>query len=191
MYSVKTGTIATPRPAVPGYGPAAKWLHWLIVLLLLAEYAVAILMPGIGPRTQPGPLIDLHFSLRVVILIVMAVRFGVRVAAPVSLDMPDSPRWERWTALATHRIFYLVLLVVPFLGWASASAHRLPVDVFGIVTLPAIAAPKAHWALVAGDIHKLAMWTALALIGVHAFAALYHHFVRHDTVLLRMLPVRR
>ncbi|HEX7328002.1 MAG TPA: cytochrome b [Casimicrobiaceae bacterium] len=188
---------STLRPALAptltagGYGAGAKWLHWLVVALVLAQYVVAILMPGIGPRTQPGPLINLHLSLGVVILVVMAVRFGVRLAAPVPLDMPESAPWERWTATATHRLFYLLLLVSPFLGWASASAHRLPVTVFGLATLPPLAAPKAHWALVAGDIHKLSMWALLALIGVHAAAALYHHLVRRDGVLLRMLPARR
>ncbi len=94
-------------------------------------------------------------------------------------------------AQGLHRLFYLLLLVAPFLGWASASAHDLPVNVFGLVTLPPIAAPKARWALTAGDIHKVAMWTLLALIGVHVAAALYHHFVRQDRVLQRMLPAER
>ncbi|MBS0325623.1 MAG: cytochrome b [Proteobacteria bacterium] len=191
MNRVDGGTIPAATPAAQGYGAAAKGLHWLVVLLVLVEYIVAILMPDIGPRTQPGPLIDLHFSFGVVIVLVMAVRLFARLAAPVALDMPDAPAWERRSASLTHVLFYVLLIVAPFLGWASASAHSLPVSVFGLVPLPAIAAPRARWALVAGDIHKVAMWATLALIGLHALAALYHHFVRHDRVLLRMLPERR
>jgi cytochrome b561 len=56
-----------------------------------------------------------------------------------------------------------------------------------LVTLPSIAAPKARWALVAGDVHATAMWVLLALVGLHAAAALYHHVVRHDGTLKRML----
>jgi cytochrome b561 len=104
--------------------------------------------------------------------------------------MPDSPEWERWAAHATHVIFYFILLVGPFLGWASASAHKLPVSVFGIIALPDIAAPKARWALTAGDLHTWMMWTLLALIALHAAAALYHYFIRRDGVLQRMLPAR-
>ncbi len=46
---------------------------------------------------------------------------------------------------------------------------------------------KAPWGLEAGDIHGYAMWTLFALVGLHAAAALYHHFVRDDEVLRRML----
>jgi len=173
-----------------GYRPAAKWLHWLIVLLVLTQFVIAILMPDIGPHTVPGTLINLHFSLGVLIFIVMGIRFIHRQLHPVPLDMPDSPAWERWTAQAVQLAFYFILLVGPFLGWASASAHKLPVNVFGIISLPDIAAPAARWALTAGDIHAYMMWVLLALIALHAAAALYHHLFRHDGVLQRMLPAR-
>jgi cytochrome b561 len=173
-----------------GYSSTAKSLHWLIVLLVLAQFVIAVLMPGIKSDTVPGTLINLHFSLGIVILVVMAIRFILRLLDPVPLDMPDSPGWERRSARATHVAFYFILLVGPFLGWASASAHRLTVNVFGLVSLPDIAAPKARWGLTAGDVHSYMMWTLLALIGLHAAAALYHYFFRHDGVLQRMLPVR-
>jgi cytochrome b561 len=92
--------------------------------------------------------------------------------------------------LLVHRLFYLILLAGPLLGWASASAHRLTVSPFGLITLPPIAAPKARWALTAGDVHATVMWVLLALVGLHAAAALYHHVVRHDGTLRRMLPVK-
>jgi cytochrome b561 len=98
---------------------------------------------------------------------------------------------ERFLAKTAHRLFYLILLVGPFLGWASASAHKLPVTLFGIVSLPAIAQPGSGWASQAGDIHSAAMWALLWLIGLHAAAALYHHVIRHDNTLRRMLPWNR
>jgi cytochrome b561 len=175
-------------PGSQGYSSTAKLMHWLIVLLVLAQFVVSILMPGIGPNTVPGSLIDLHFSFGVLILILMAIRFIHRQRYAVPLDMADSPAWERRTAHATHLAFYFILLVGPFLGWASASAHKLPVNVFGIVSLPDIATPKARWALTAGDVHTYMMWTLLAIIALHAAATLYHHFFRHDGVLQRMFP---
>jgi cytochrome b561 len=118
----------------------------------------------------------------------MAVRFVQRLLHPVRLEAADAPALERSVAKATHRLFYAVLLMGPFLGWASASSHRLPVTFFGLFTLPALAEPRARWANIAGDIHVYTMWTLLAIIALHAAAALYHHFVRHDGVLRRMLP---
>jgi cytochrome b561 len=170
------------------YTPTAKALHWTIVLLVTIQFVTALAMPDIGPHTQPDNWISLHFSFGVLILAVMAVRLVHRLMYPVPLEASQAPAWERFAALLTHRLFYLILLVGPVLGWASASAHRLTVSVFGLVTLPAIAAPKARWALIAGDVHATAMWVLLALAGLHAAAALYHHVVRHDGTLKRMLP---
>lgn len=188
--SSASDTVPDDEQPADQYGSVAKSLHWLIVALVLMQFVVSWLMPDIGRNTPPSTLINLHFSLGVLILVVMLVRFVHRLSEPVRVSMPDSPAWERWTAETLHRLFYFVLLVGPFLGWASASAHELPVTLFGLFTLPNIAAPHARWALTAGDIHKVGMWTLLALIGLHAAGALYHYFVRHDGVLQRILPGR-
>jgi len=174
--------------AAIAYTPTAKALHWTIVLLVTIQFVTALAMPDIGPHTQPDSWISLHFSFGVLILAVMAARLIHRLMYPVPLEASQAPAWERFAALLAHRLFYLILLVGPLLGWASASAHRLNVSLFGLVTLPPIAAPKAHWALIAGDVHATAMWVLLALVGLHAAAALYHHVVRHDGTLERMLP---
>ena len=187
----RSGAMGQSERTRQGYSTTAKSMHWLIALLLIAQFVVAILMPDIGPKTVPGTLINLHLSLGVLILVLMAARFIYRQLYPVALEMTDSPAWERWIARATHRAFYFILLIAPFLGWASASAHRFPIDVFGIVSLPAIAAPKASWALTAGDVHGYLMWMLLGLMALHAAAALYHYFFRHDGVLQRMLPAGR
>jgi cytochrome b561 len=179
--------MAVSERSASGYGAAARALHWLIAGLVVAQFVVAWLMPHIGRNTRPGPLINLHFSLGILIGAVMAARWLHRLSRPVPLIATDSPAWERRIAQATHRLIYAVLLTVPFLGWAAASAHDLPVTFFGLLELPAIAAPKTRWALLAGDIHTYAMWTLLAIIALHVAAALYHHFVRRDQVLRRML----
>ena len=170
------------------YSATAKVLHWLAAALVLSQLVTAALMPYVGPKTQAGTMINLHLSIGVLILVLTALRFTNRLVDPVQLDPRDSRAWELLAAQATHRTFYIILLVGPFLGWASASAHRFSVTLFGLVPLPALAAPRARWALVAGDVHTLMMWILLGLVALHASVALYHYFVRHDAVLLRMLP---
>jgi cytochrome b561 len=172
------------------YSATAKGLHWLIVLLLAIQFTTAFLLPHIGRDTAPSTVINLHFSFGVLVLIVMAVRFVHRLMHPVPLEAKDAAPWERLLAKTTHRLFYLILLAGPFLGWASASAHRLPVSLFGVVPLPPLAQPGASWAHSAGDIHGTAMWLLLWLVGLHAAGSLYHHLVRRDGTLRRMLPSR-
>jgi cytochrome b561 len=172
----------------PAYSTTAKALHWLAALLVVSQLVTAALMPYIGPKTQAGAVINLHLSLGVVIVVLTAMRAVNRLLDPVPLDTRDARAWELLAAQATHRTLYFILLIGPFLGWASASAHRFPVTLFGLVPLPALASPRDRWALVAGDVHTLMMWMLLGLVTLHASVALYHHFVRHDAVLLRMLP---
>lgn len=172
------------------YSAAAKLLHWLIVILVAIQFLTAYMLPHIGRDTPPSTVINLHFSFGILILVVMAVRFVHRLRYPVPLEVKDALPVERFLAKSAHRLFYLVLLVGPFLGWASASAHKLPVMLFGIVPLPAIAQPGAGWANQAGDVHSTAMWALFWLIGIHAAAALYHHFIRHDGTLIRMLTLK-
>ena len=173
------------------YSATAKALHWLVAALLAAQYVTAWLLPHIGRHTPPSAVIDLHFSLGVVILLVMLVRLAYRLLHPVALEAGDAAPWERLLARTTHWLIYLILIVSPVLGWLSASAHRLPVSVFGLVTLPDLVAPGTGWAHEAGDIHGTAMWALLWLLGLHAAAALYHHLVRRDGTLRRMLPAAR
>ena len=173
-------------PASP-YSATAKSLHWLIVALVAVQFVTAFLLPHITMKTQPSTVITLHFSFGLLIVAVMAVRFVHRLAHPVPLA-PVGASWERGLASATHRVFYLILLVGPFLGWASASAHGLPVTFFGLFTLPPLAAPRTKWASTAGDVHTWAMYTLLGIIALHVAAALYHELVRDDGTLKRMMP---
>ena len=174
-------------PAATTYNAADKAFHWTVVALVACQFVTALLLPNIELDTPLDTTINLHFNFGLLILVVMAARLVHRWMHPVTVAPGDSPGWDRMLALAMHWVFYAILLVGPFLGWAAASAHSVPVRLFGVFTLPALAPRKAQWAMLAGDIHGYAMWTLLALIGIHAGAAFYHHFVRRDNVLRRML----
>jgi cytochrome b561 len=185
---MSTKTLASDGlPATPTYDAAGKAFHWTVGALVVCQFVTALLLPQIELDTPLDTTINLHFNFGLLILVVMAVRLVHRWMHPVPIAPGYSPRWERTLALATHRLFYAILLVGPFLGWAAASANSVPVRLFGVVALPALAPRKAEWGFLAGDIHGYAMWGLLALIGVHTGAALYHHFIRHDKVLRRML----
>jgi cytochrome b561 len=179
---------ASPAPSALGYDTTARALHWTVAALLACQFVTALLLPHIRMDTPLDTTINLHFNFGLAILVVMAIRLVHRWRHPVCVAGGTAPTWESATAEATHRLFYAILLIGPFLGWAAASAHSVPVRLLGAVELPALASRKASWALLAGDIHGWAMWTLLALLGVHAAAALYHHVVRRDDVLRRMLP---
>jgi cytochrome b561 len=173
-----------------GYAPTAKSLHWLIVALLIAQFIFAWTMPHIGRNTPVTTPISLHFTLGVIILIVAIIRLAWRVTHKEPAPLDGVPPWQVQSARAVHWLLYLLLFVIPILGWINASWRGMPIVMFG-ATLPHLVdtrAPNWGWT---GDLHSLlANYAMLVLVGLHTLAGLYHHFVRRDRVLQRMLPDR-
>ncbi len=171
----------------PGYGAVAKSLHWLVVILLVAQYIVGWTMPHVGRNTLPVGLIFWHVTIGMTLLAVIVLRFGWKLIHPVA-PYPGLPRWQNRLASALHGILYLALVAHILMGWANASARAWNVDILGILPMPWIMPAASRTGMALGDIHNTFAWTLLALIVLHVAAALYHYVVRRDRVLQRMLP---
>jgi cytochrome b561 len=74
------------------------------------------------------------------------------------------------------------------LGWAAANSRGWDVKLFGLATLPSVAPKGSKWGHECGDIHNILVYVLLGFIVVHVVGALYHHVVKHDPVVARMLP---
>ena len=80
---------------------------------------------------------------------------------------------------------------MPVIGWLLSSASNLTVSWFGLFSLPNLVRPDrrlAHWLLFT---HQSMAWLLLTLVILHISAALWHHIILRDEVLLRMLPFTR
>lgn len=172
------------------YDPIARTLHWLTVLLIVAEYAIGVTMPEIHRHTKVGTLIAVHLALGSGILLIVALRIAWRLThrAP---PPPPLPGWQRYVAGCTHFALYAALLLTPLAGCATASAHGWPVRAFGVLPLPALLThprqlPPWFW-----GVHVFLVWWVLFnLIVLHVAAALYHRIIKRDSILGRMLPGR-
>lgn len=169
---------------VSKYDPFARLLHWLIVVLVTAQYVVGWTMPDIHRGTQLVGLIDIHLELGVSIIAVMIVRAVWRFVRKEP-DVVDGSAWARAVAYLTHGLLYLLLIVQPLMGWANASSRGWRITVFG-VELPSLAPTGSTIGHALGDVHGVLAWVMLGLIGLHVAAALYHHFLLRDGVLRRM-----
>ena len=175
--------------AHPGYTGLAKLLHWTILGLLAAQFVIAWAMPHIGRNTKPDTLINLHLSFGVVVLAVAVLRLGWRMTHAEPLPEDGLPPWQVQSARVIHWLLYVLLFVVPILGWINASWRGFPVTLFGLLEMPKLVATRMPGFRWTGDVHSLlANYLMLTLVGLHVAAALYHHFVRRDRVLQRMLP---
>lgn len=170
--------------SVSKYDPFARLLHWLIVVLLAAQYVIGWTMPEIHRGTQPVGLIDIHLELGVSIIGVMIVRVVWRLLRKEPKPV-DGAALARAVAYLTHGLLYLLLIVQPLMGWANASSRGWRITVFG-VELPSIAPTGSTIGHALGDVHGVLAWVMLGLIGLHVAAALYHQFLLRDGVLRRM-----
>ena len=173
---------------IEGYTRTAISLHWLIVALLVAQFIVAWTMPHIGRNTPVTTLISLHFSFGVLILVVAVLRLFWRASHGEPAPANGLPPWQTASARVVHWLLYLLLFVLPMLGWLNASWRGMPVVMFGR-ELPKLLATRAPGWAWTGDVHVfLSTYVLLALVGLHVAAALYHYLIRRDGVLQRMLP---
>lgn len=171
-----------------GYTSTAKMLHWLILALLIMQFTVAWTMPEIHRNTPVTTLISLHFTLGIVILAVAVVRLTWRVAHGEPAPDAGMPPWQTAAARIVHWLLYLLLFVLPVLGWINASWRGMPIVIFEVELPQLVATRAAGWGWT-GDVHALlSNYVLLTLVGLHVLAALYHYFIRRDGVLQRMLP---
>jgi cytochrome b561 len=173
-----------------GYTTTAKTLHWLILALLIGQFITAWTMPHIGRNTPVTTLISLHFTLGIVILAVAVVRLGWRFTHGEPAPEDGVPPWQTASARVLHWLLYLLLFVIPVLGWINASWRGMPIVMFGLELPQLVATRKPGWGWT-GDVHGLlANYAMLILVGLHVLAGLYHYVVRRDRVMQRMFWTR-
>ena len=169
------------------FGTLTIALHWFMLLLLAAVYA-CIELRVLWPRgSDPRELIKTwHFMLGLSVLALVFIRIAARLAGGTPPIVPAPPLWQHRIAQATHGLLYLLMIGMPIGGWLILSAEGDPVPFFGL-ELPALVSPDKALAEQIEEIHETVGTIGYWLIGLHALAALYHHYVKRDNTLRRML----
>jgi cytochrome b561 len=191
VRAIRVVPMAAPA-AHPGRHPAlTRALHWGTALALVAAVGAMFLRDATENDTWRLVLLQVHRQLGLLVLAVVLWRVVRRFTSPLAQHAPDMTVVLRWAATACHIVLYTLLLALPLVGWAMTSAHGIRLALLGLVPLPMLTGADSEWADTLGDYHVWLAWGLLALAGAHAVAALWHHFVRRDPVLLSMLPARR
>jgi cytochrome b561 len=124
------------------------------------------------------------------VLTLVVLRLVWRLATPAPPLPATMPAWERIAARVSHALLYLVMLGMPLSGWVISSASGVPFKIFRRIALPPITAADKHVAELAALVHFSLGVLLAAILIVHIGAALRHHFIQRDNVLIRMLPTR-
>jgi len=172
------------------YQPLLIGVHWLTLVLLIAVYAL-IELRGLYPKGSDARELmkQWHFMLGLAVFGLVLIRLPLRLALRSPPITPPPPAWQHRLAVAMHWALYALLIVLPLLGWLTLSAKGRPVPFFGL-QLPALIGPDKALARSLENLHEVVGTLGYGLIGLHAAAALLHHYVVGDDTLRRMWPAR-
>jgi cytochrome b561 len=181
--------LATGRriaPALTRYGSTAVGFHWAVAALVVFLGTLGLLFDDIPKESRPF-WINVHGCVGLIYFALVIARLVWRT----SHKPPELPlyigQFDRRISLAAHHLLYALMVLIPIFGFVAFVWHGRAFNYgfaelnFGVASNPDVFHP-------AETIHQLLAYCLFGVAALHAAAALYHHFVRRDGVLLRMLP---
>lgn len=162
-------------------------LHWLTLLLIVAAYVLASLLEDMTLSPLKLKLYAWHKWLGMSVLFLLPLRVLLRVLDPLD-HRAELTEMEVKMSAAVHGLLYLLLIAVPVLGWLHSSAAGFSVVWFGVLPIPDLVGKDKMLADIFKELHEGSVNLLVFLAVVHAAAAIYHHHIRHDGVLIRMVP---
>jgi cytochrome b561 len=170
------------------YGAVAQGFHWIVAVLVLGLFGYGLWMAGLPIGMERLRAVPLHKSFGVLLFVVVLARLAWRWTHPAP-PLPASMRgWERRAAMVSHALLYVLLVAVPLSGWLMSSALGFGTVPFGLFQLPDVLSRDRALGDTLKNAHYFLNKALIALVLLHAAAALKHHFIDRDDVLQRMLP---
>ncbi len=171
------------------YSYKARWFHWVMAILIVLAYALILsrsqFAKGSDLRTF---VVQTHFWVGIAVLIMAFFRIAERHRHSPPDITPPLEGTLRLAATVSHYALYAFFFIQPLLGLFTVLLERgaLPVP----LTSLAIPAPFAISKDIAENLehlHVLLGTIFYYVIGLHFVAAIWHHFVRKDNTVKRMV----
>jgi len=171
------------------YTRPAIALHWLVALLIIANFLLGLTMVDI-PGLTPTKLkyFSWHKWLGITILGLACLRLVWRLTHTPPAYPATMPGWQKQLAHLMHALLYLLIFAIPLSGYFYSLAAGVPVVYLGIVPLPVLIAPDQALKALLKPVHYWLNMIMLAMLCLHILAALKHQFIDKDRTLQRMLP---
>ncbi len=173
------------------YSSVTIALHWLMFILMVGVYAFMELRELFPKGSDPREAMKaVHFMLGLTVLLLVLPRIAARLMGHTPAILPEPPAWQQLLAKLAHLTLYLFMLIMPVLGWLTLSAGGKIIPFYGF-ELPALIEENKELGKSLKEIHATIGEIGYFLIGLHAMAALVHHFKQRDNTLTRMLAARK
>lgn len=165
------------------YHPLQVSFHWLVVILLFATFLLGKYMSGLTNDSAKIPFLGIHIALGFITLVVIVVRFIVRLRLPKPVSATTGDAFIDWVGKAVHDALYLLVFLMGLSGISLSLQSGLLPSVFGT---SGASLPADFFEFRARMLHGFIAPALLVLIVVHVGAALYHQFALRDNLLSRM-----
>jgi cytochrome b561 len=170
------------------YGVVAIILHWLVAIVVVGLFALGLWMVDLtyyDPWYRRAP--EIHKGVGVLLFLLLLFRLGWRYSNPRPRPEAGTPMIEHRVSILVHALLYVLPLALMLSGYLISTADGRPIHVFGLFDLPATLSGLPNQADLSGKVHAILAYLLIIVAGVHALAALKHHFIDRDRTLLRIL----
>jgi cytochrome b561 len=166
------------------YGIIPQFLHWVVVALVIAAWLLGQFIDDL-----PRGTLSIHIALGLGVLLALAARLAWRIGDPPPKPEPTPlGGWLDHAGRLAHYLLYLLLALVPVAGIVTQFARGDAVSIFGLYEIASPWVKDRAFARSVTEVHEILANALVILAGLHAVAALIHHWVFRDRTLLRMLP---
>jgi cytochrome b561 len=167
------------------YGSLSKFFHWFIAIVILGLLTIGFWLKDLGIPM----LYHVHKTMGFLILLLVIARLLWRFGNITPSYDATTPKWMRFAAHLFHYGLYALMLIMPLSAFIASNAAQYPVSFLFLFDMPLLFATQdIDLAKKMMLIHKQFAVVMIAAISIHILAALYHHFIKKDNVLTRMLP---
>ena len=173
------------------YGAPAIATHWLLALLIAGNFAFGLYFIDLPFSPQKLKYFSWHkWAGAVVLPLAAALLVGRLMRGGMELP-PHMPAWERQASHVTHILLYIFFFASPISGWLYSSATGFQTVLFGVLPIPDLLPKSPSLAEPLKAAHRWINYALALIVVIHAAAAIKHHFVDRDDVLIRMIPFLR
>lgn len=169
------------------YGTIAKLFHWIIALAIISLITVGFTMSSMAPSPDKYELYGMHKASGVMVLMLVILRLIWKFSNKSVLPPAGFPKILALAAASGHFMLYAFMFMMPVSGLLMSYFGGHDVNVFGMFTIEAVLEKNSQLSGLFHEIHTIGIWAFIAVIVMHVGAALYHHFIRKDNVLMRMI----
>jgi cytochrome b561 len=170
------------------YGLLTILLHWVCASLIIFLFGLGVYMRGLdyySPWYHRGP--ELHIALGLIVAVLMSLRLIWRVKSTSPSPIPTISRANILAATLVKIALYAGVLLICTTGYFITTGEGDGAHFFDLFSVPAVTTLSADSIDLIGALHKYMAWGLMGLVALHALAAVFHHVIKKDKTLIRML----